>query len=398
MELLPAIAIIGVAAATAATLTPFVMRLARRVRAVDRPNARKVSRREEMPLLGGLAVGAGTAAGLIAAAVGLAPDEPLPQLAAFGLGAALLMLVGAWDDRFNLRPSLKLCFQIVAAILAIGAGFSFDRFSNPIWGVTLEVPFWIMWPVSLLWIVGVTNAMNLIDGLDGLSSGVGAIIAATLTVICWQAGQWTGVVIGLALFGALIGYLPYNFPPARIFLGDTGSLLIGYALALLALEGYRKTALLAFLVPILALAIPLLDTILSIVRRIRSGRGVFSPDRLHMHHRLLHREGSHRNAVLMLYFLTSCFCMIAVSSSQIDGWLAFIYLTAVVAVTVRLLRNLDAFSLHAESGHAEPGPSSEGVPEATEPESTGTTGAATKRPEAAAGSKGVEAKAGGGGA
>jgi UDP-GlcNAc:undecaprenyl-phosphate GlcNAc-1-phosphate transferase len=207
-----------------------------------------------------------------------------------------------------------------------------------------------MWSVSLLWIVGVTNAMNLIDGLDGLSSGLGAIIAATLAIICWQAGQWTGVVIGLALFGALIGYLPYNFPPARIFLGDTGSLLIGFGLSLLALEGYRKAAFLAFIVPMLALAIPLLDTLLSIVRRLRSKRNVFAADQLHMHHRLLRREGSHKNAVLMLYFLTGCFCMIAISFSQIDGWLAFVYLVAVVAVTIRLLRNLDAFSLDVQGG------------------------------------------------
>jgi len=214
-----------------------------------------------------------------------------------------------------------------------------------------------MWPISIVWIVGVTNALNLIDGLDGLSSGLGAIIAATLTIICWQAEQWTGVVIGLALFGALIGFLPFNFPPAKIFLGDTGSLLIGYSLALLALEGYRKTALLAFLVPLLALAIPLLDPLLSLVRRLPTRTPVFSADRLHMHHRLLLREGSHKSAVLMLYFLTSCFCMIAVSFSRLDGWLAFVYLAAVVAVTIRLLRNLDAFSVDSGAG---PVPSSEG--------------------------------------
>jgi UDP-GlcNAc:undecaprenyl-phosphate GlcNAc-1-phosphate transferase len=281
--------------------------------------------------------------------LGPAPSGILPQVGAFGVGAVLLMLVGAYDDRFEIRATVKLLFQIVAAAIAIDAGFSIDLFSDPIFEKTPQVPFWILWPVSLLWIVGVTNAMNLIDGLDGLSSGIGAIIAITLTVICWQAEQWVGVAIGLALFGALIGYLPFNFPPARIFLGDAGSLFIGYGLALVAIEGYRKTAFLAFIVPILALAIPLLDTLLSIVRRLRSGRGVFSPDRLHMHHRLLHREGSHRNAVLMLYFLTSCFCMIAVSFSQLDGWVAFIYLAAVVAVTIRLLRNLDAFSLEVGS-------------------------------------------------
>lgn len=345
MHVALAITIVLIAAIAAAVATPGVIRLARCLGAIDRPNERKVSQRRQMPLLGGLAVGVGCAAGLLAAWVLGPPFESMTRIGAFAAGGLVLMLVGAWDDRFDLDARGKFVFQIGVAALAVHAGFRVDLFSLPFADTTYQVPFWIFWPVSMIWIVGVTNAMNLIDGLDGLSSGLGAIIAATLTIICWQAGQWVGVVLGLALCGALVGYLPYNFPPARIFLGDTGSLLIGYGLALLALEGYRKTAFLAFLVPMLALAIPLLDTLLSIVRRLRSGRGVFSADRMHMHHRLLHREGSHKNAVLMLYFLTGCFCMIAVSFSQIDGWLAFVYLAAVVAVTIRLLRNLDAFSL-----------------------------------------------------
>ncbi|MAG30005.1 MAG: undecaprenyl-phosphate alpha-N-acetylglucosaminyl 1-phosphate transferase [Deltaproteobacteria bacterium] len=346
-----AIAIVLVAAITAALLTPLVIRFARRVGALDRPNERKVSRREVMPLMGGLAVGCGCGMGLSLAMLIVPEVLPAGRILGFVLGGVILMLVGAWDDRFTLSAFSKLAFQLLAAAVAVQAGFRVDLFSDPITAQTFDVPGWIMWPISLVWIVGVTNAMNLIDGLDGLSAGLGAIIAATLSIICWQGGQPVGVVIGLALLGALLGYLPYNFPPARIFLGDTGSLLIGFALSLLALEGYRKTAFLAFIVPILALAIPLLDTALSIVRRLRTGRGVFSPDNLHMHHRLLHREGSHKNAVLMLYFLTGCFCMIAVSFSQIDaGWLAFVYLAAVVAVTIRLLRNLGAFSLEVQSG------------------------------------------------
>jgi UDP-GlcNAc:undecaprenyl-phosphate GlcNAc-1-phosphate transferase len=345
-----AIAIVAISAVVAACSTPLVIRLARSIGAVDRPNERKVSQRVAMPLLGGLAVWLGCASGLVAAYLLGHTGMFSMGIVGFAIGATILILVGAWDDKFSMPAIRKLGFQIAAAAIAVYVGFRVDFFSDPITGMTYDVPGWILWPVSLLWIVGVTNAMNLIDGLDGLSSGLGAIIAATLTIICWQAGQWTGVAIGLALFGSLIGYLPFNFPPARIFLGDTGSLLIGFTLSLLALEGYRKTAFLAFIVPILALAIPLLDTLLSILRRLRSGRGVFAADRLHMHHRLLHREGSHKNAVLMLYFLTSCFCMIAVSFSQLDGWLAFVYLAAVVGVTIRLLRNLDAFALEVQSG------------------------------------------------
>jgi len=368
LDELRAIAIVITAAGVAALATPGVMRLALSVGAVDRPNERKVSRRVRMPLLGGLAVGIGCGVGLAVATLWSGGPSIWPKAAGFAVGSALLMAVGFVDDRFTLRARAKLGFQVIAALIAIQAGFRVDVFSDPVSVQTYDVPLWIMLPVSLVWIVGVTNAMNLIDGLDGLSSGLGAIIAATLTIICWQAEQWVGVTIGLSLFGALIGYLPFNFPPARIFLGDTGSLLIGFGLAVLALEGYRKAAFLAFIVPMLALAIPLLDTGLSIVRRIRNGKGVFSPDKLHMHHRLLLREGSHKNAVLMLYFLTSCFCMIAISFAQIDGWLAFVYLAAVVAVTIRLLRNLDAFSLEV------PGDPSRGAGEAASAGEAGEDG------------------------
>ena len=272
MDEVRAIEVVLIALGVAALTTPLVIRFAKRIGAVDRPNDRKVSRRQGMPLLGGLAVGAGCGAGLAAMQVlDVAPDV-MPQAWAFAGGALILMLAGAWDDRFGLTVFKKLSIQILAASIAIQAGFSLDLFSNPLTSSTSEVPLWILWPVSLVWIVGVTNAMNLIDGLDGLSAGLGAIIAMTLTIICWQGGQWVGVVIGLALFGALLGYLPFNFPPARIFLGDAGSLVIGFALALIALEGYRKEAILAFLVPVLCRTQPRPDQEKIRAKRPRSQR------------------------------------------------------------------------------------------------------------------------------
>jgi UDP-GlcNAc:undecaprenyl-phosphate GlcNAc-1-phosphate transferase len=197
--------------------------------------------------------------------------------------------------------------------------------------------------ITLCWIVVVTNAMNLIDGLDGLTAGIGVIIAATLGIICFQASQPAGLLISLVMLGALLGFLPFNFPPAKIFLGDAGALFVGYALALISIQGYRKAALLAFIVPLLALAVPLLDTGLSIFRRVRTGRDIFSADKLHMHHLLLAREGSHRRAVLWLYFQTLCFSVIALSFSQLRGFSAYIFLGAVVILTARLLRNLGMF-------------------------------------------------------
>jgi UDP-GlcNAc:undecaprenyl-phosphate GlcNAc-1-phosphate transferase len=164
--------------------------------------------------------------------------------------------------------------------------------------------------------------------------------------------QFLGVCIGVALVGALLGFLPYNFWPAKIFLGDTGSLFIGYILALLALNGYRTLSLVTFIVPLLALAVPIIDTFLSIVRRLRMHAPIFTADRLHMHHRLLASEGSHRAAVLQFYLLTAAFCLIALSFTKLEGTTAALFLVAVGVLTFRMLWNLDALSLEDKS----PGP------------------------------------------
>ena len=330
-----------VAAGFAALATPLVSRFAIAFDIVDRPNERKVSDRAGMPLFGGGAVFAGVLAGLaVAAWLGAFEGVDAAKIAGFLVGGVLLLGVGLWDDRFDLSAWQKLPFQIVAAVVAIACGYEIDFFTNPFTATTSALPDFIAWPVTLLWIVAVTNAMNLIDGLDGLSAGLGMIIAGTLAVICVQAGQPAGVLLGAITCGALLGYLPFNFPPAKIFLGDAGALFIGFSLALLSIQGYRKAALLTFVVPLLALAVPLLDVALSIQRRLRSGRGVFTADKMHMHHVLLAREGSHRKAVLWLYFQTACFSIIAVSFAQLKGWSAWVFLAAVGLLTFRLLRNL----------------------------------------------------------
>jgi UDP-GlcNAc:undecaprenyl-phosphate GlcNAc-1-phosphate transferase len=334
------------AAVVAAGTTPVAIRIALALGVVDRPNDRKINARDGIPLLGGLAVVVGCLVGLVAFQWVIGdPDIWDRRILTFAAGGTVLFLLGAWDDRFYLNAWQKLPVQIGAAALAIWAGFSIDYFTSPLTLTTHALPEWLSWPITLFWIVGVTNAMNLIDGLDGLSAGTGAIISATMAVICWQADQTTGVVIGVAMLGALIGFLPWNFPPARIFLGDAGALFIGYALALVSIQGYRKAALLTFIVPLLALAVPLLDVTLSIVRRLRLGKGIFHADRMHMHHRLLEKEGSHKRAVLWLYFQTACFSVIAVSFAQLEGFSAYIFLAAVVVLTLRLLRNLGLFSI-----------------------------------------------------
>jgi UDP-GlcNAc:undecaprenyl-phosphate GlcNAc-1-phosphate transferase len=151
------------------------------------------------------------------------------------------------------------------------------------------------------------------------------------------------VVVGTTFVGALLGFLPHNFLPARIFLGDTGALFIGYVLSLLAIEGYRQGSVLTFVVPILALAVPIMDVALSVLRRLRRHTAVMQADRAHMHHKLLESEGSQRAAVLALYFLTACFCVIALSFTRLQGYASLAFLAAVLALTFRLLRNLGFF-------------------------------------------------------
>jgi UDP-GlcNAc:undecaprenyl-phosphate GlcNAc-1-phosphate transferase len=348
------LATFAAALGVAALATPLVSRLALALGVVDRPNERKVSLRQRMPLMGGLSVALGFWVG-ISIALQLAPGDAgiASGIEPLLIGGLLMLGLGALDDRWGLSAWPKLAVQLAAAAVAIAHGTVIDHFTNPLTGEVLHFEAWLTWLATTLWIVLVTNSINLIDGLDGLCTGVSAIITVALTVVAYQAGHLAVVVAGLALAGALLGFLPWNFPPARIFVGDTGALFIGYSLSILALEGYQRATVITFLVPLLALAVPLLDTALSILRRLRTGKGVMQADRLHMHHRLLHEyHGDHRPAVLSLYGLTACFCLIALSFTRLQGATSLVFLVVVVLLTLRILRNLGFASIEAPDATA----------------------------------------------
>jgi len=345
MEILPIAIPFLVAFGVAYLATPVVSRLAQALEVIDRPNERKVNQRQNIPLLGGLAVALGFFVGIAIAVFFFTEGDPYRgHLEGLLVGGLLILSVGAFDDRFTLGPKAKLAVQMVAAAIAISYGFEIRHITDPVTRTAWMMPTWLMTTVTMLWIVGITNALNLLDGLDGLATGVAAIIGTTLTIICWQGGVPLGVIVGVTFVGSLLGFLPHNFLPARIFLGDTGALFLGYVLSLLAIEGYRQGSLLTFVVPILAMAVPLMDVVLSVLRRLRRRSPVMQADRAHMHHMLLESEGSQRSAVLALYFLTACFCVIALSFTRLQGYASIAFLLAVLFLTFRLLRSLGFFA------------------------------------------------------
>jgi UDP-GlcNAc:undecaprenyl-phosphate GlcNAc-1-phosphate transferase len=306
--------LLGAAIVLALLLTPGVRAMGRRWGIVDVPGQRKIHT-ESVPRVGGVGV---TLAALLAlagaVAAGAADVEGWRPVL---LGGLIVFGVGLWDDLRPVRPVIKLLFQVAGAAVPVVLGVRIDHVT--IFGTTLGLGLLAV-PLTLLWIVGLTNAFNLMDGLDGLATGLAIIAAATCAAVSISRGDAQGGLLLVALLGALGGFLPYNFNPATIFLGDSGSLVVGYVLAVTAITGLQKGATaLAVAVPLLIFALPISETVLSVVRRTRGLglRHVFSADREHIHHRLLGLGFSHRNAVLLLYVVSLSLALLALATMQI---------------------------------------------------------------------------------
>lgn len=311
-----------IAVGTAWAVTPFVIRLAHLLGAVDRPGARKIHQ-EPIPRIGGLAVFAGFVAGLaFAAYVTGVSLVSVGQFSVYWRGfvvaAVFVLLLGLVDDLRGLSFRWKFAGQVVAAMFVWFCGFRIETMTSPLGG-SLDLGAFSL-PFTVLWVVAITNAVNLIDGLDGLATGICLITTSTVGVIALLRNELGTAAASITLAGSLLGFLRYNFSPARIFLGDSGSLFLGFVLAVTAVRGSQKgpTAV-ALLVPLLVLGLPLMDTSLAVARRlhrltrsgirspstarymIRNFDMIFLPDREHLHHRLLELGLSHRRAVFVLY-------------------------------------------------------------------------------------------------
>ena len=253
------------------------------------------------------------------------------------LGAGIIALLGLYDDLYGASPKIKLPFQFVAAAVAIALGTVVTRIGLPFFGV-VELG-WLAIPLTFMWIVGVTNAVNLIDGLDGLASGIALIGLVPFTVVAVVNQDYVLALMTMTLGGAVAGFLVFNYHPAKIFMGDTGSMFLGFVLAVVAVQTSQKTTgLAAALVPLLSLGLPIMDTLVAIIRRMWLGQHPFAGDKQHIHHRLMRLGLSHRRAVFAMWGLAGLLALFGLVSSFNQGFLTglVVLLSGVVAgITLR---------------------------------------------------------------
>ncbi|MDY0394171.1 glycosyltransferase family 4 protein [Virgibacillus halophilus] len=289
-------------------LTYPVKKLAMRIGAVDYPNHRKIHK-IVTPRLGGLAMFIGTVLGVLY----LTPYHH--DLAAIGLGALIIVITGMLDDKYTIRPVVKLTGQLIAASILISADIVIQKVTLPFFGM-VDLGFFSVF-LTVLWIVGITNAINLIDGLDGLATGVATIALASMLAMSIIDFRVLAAYLCITLIGSNLGFLYHNFYPAKIYMGDTGSNFLGYMIAVVSILGlFKNIALFSFIIPVIILALPILDTFLAIIRRMRKKENIMMADNKHLHYRLLSAGYSHRQSVLILYAFSAIFGILALLFSE----------------------------------------------------------------------------------
>lgn len=324
---------------------PLVILLAKKTGAMDAPNARKVHKKP-IPRIGGLGIYAGFLAAMVFVAANYKMDPEMVH-ETFGLvvSGSLIVALGLVDDYKNLPAKVKLLGQIcAAAVLVFAFDVRIDFVTNPFGEYfyldNLPIPYLAI-PITMFWLVGLTNTVNLIDGLDGLAAGVASIASFTILLVALEQNFILVAVLTAALAGAAVGFLKYNFHPAQIFMGDTGSMFLGFMLAGISVTGAVKSvATIALIVPIFALGLPILDTTFAIVRRLRGGVPIFKPDKGHLHHRLLGVGFTQKQAVLLMYVISALFGLSAIALTAVSSQIAVLILLVVVAAIIYGVRKL----------------------------------------------------------
>lgn len=335
--------------------TPLVRRVAFKIGAVDVPKDKRRMHKKPTPLLGGLAI----VFGFIVAT--LCFGQMSRALAGTLLGAAIIVVMGIIDDCRVLDAKLKFVIQIVAALVVIYVGnIKIDVFTNP--NIFSNNPYWVLpqWlsvVITVVWIVFITNAVNFIDGLDGLAAGVSAIMSVSLVFIAMRVGEYSIAILGIAIMGSCFGFLPFNFNPAKIFMGDTGSTFLGFMLSTLSIQGmFKSYAVISFAVPLLVLGLPLFDASFAMIRRMATGKSPMVADRGHLHHRLIDMGFSQKQTVFILYAISGVLGITAVLLAENGALRAMILLICVlILLLIGSLLGKNSYVHHVEKTDDESG-------------------------------------------
>ena len=327
-DLVPYLCLFGAALAVTLLTTPLARRIAVLLGAVDYPNARRINKRP-IPRMGGIAIFLGIVAAFVTQYVGttyfgwpvvLVPSPKL-EVNYWMLVVAFLVIffTGLVDDYRSLSPRMKLLGQVVAASVAVAGGLVIGDISNPFLSGGFVELGWLAYPVTVVYLVAYSNIINLIDGLDGLAAGISAIAALTMFVLSVWAGRLDAAALAVAVSGASLGFLRFNFHPASVFMGDSGALTLGFALGTVSLLSVTRFAgLTTIIVPLVIAAVPIIDTFSAIVRRLRGHVSIGHADRGHIHHRLIDEGYDQRQAVLLMYGWTFLLCIGSLVMTQVE--------------------------------------------------------------------------------
>ena len=366
--------------------TPLVKALAKKVGAMDVPKDNRRMHDHPIPRMGGLAIFIGFLLSALIFSPGI--DQGLKSIL---LGAIVIVILGVFDDRSALGAKLKLVVQLIAAAIVVFYGdLRIDRITNPFGGSLYS--YWDLgvfaYPITIIWIVAITNAVNFIDGLDGLACGVSCISSLNLLVIALLVSDARVAILMAALTGACLGFVPYNFNPAKIFMGDTGSTFLGFMLATVSITGlFKAYTAISFVVPFLLLGLPIFDICFAVIRRVASGHSPMEADRGHFHHRLIDMGFSQKQSVAIAYVLTGILGLAAVLLTVSGAMKTLIMLGAILvvgAIGMRIIMGATPrakFWHHVKHGSPAPDP---GQPDAPAAADKRAEAAGAEAPEAAA--------------
>ncbi|KPU44620.1 putative undecaprenyl-phosphate N-acetylglucosaminyl 1-phosphate transferase [Oxobacter pfennigii] len=327
--------------------TPLVIKLAVKIGAVDIPRDNRRIHKKPMPLIGGLAI-------YLAFIVSVFIFMPLnKETVGLVLGSTFITIAGMIDDIRPMKAKTKLVLQIIASLILVASGITIKVVTNPFDKVYGMADLsWLSIPATLFWVVGITNAFNLIDGLDGLAAGIASISCITLFIVSILNGREVAAMLTAILAGSTIGFIPYNFNPAKIFMGDTGAQFLGFVLAAVSIQGAIKSAAAIIItVPILALGLPIYDTLSSMVRRFVNKKPVMEGDREHLHHKLIDLGLSQKQAVFVMYIISGMLGLTAIFAAELNTLQSFLVLITVMLIVIALSKQIGILKRNKEEGN-----------------------------------------------